>query len=160
MQQSPFENIFNIIGGLSEGNEKPMKHGFYNAFALFILTICCTAVYVLFLILEPFFKPLFWALLVGSLLHPFKYKLSKKIKTWFEELEKSNSSVIYGLMVIPVDVINYASDTVGYQFRDHYKVGLTFRFSYGNIHSLKSSSTENILAELFSEYIFRSNFPN
>ncbi|XP_061384472.1 transmembrane protein 245 isoform X2 [Danaus plexippus] len=121
MQQSPFENIFNIIGGLSEGNEKPMKHGFYNAFALFILTICCTAVYVLFLILEPFFKPLFWALLVGSLLHPFKYKLSKKIKTWFEELEKSNSSVIYGLMVIPVDVINYASDTVGYQFRDHYK---------------------------------------
>ncbi|CAH2094685.1 unnamed protein product [Euphydryas editha] len=121
MQQSPFENIFNIIGGLSEGNEKPMKHGFYNAFALFILTVCCAAVYVLFLILEPFFKPLFWALLVGSLLHPFKYKLSKKIKTWFEDLEKSNSCVIYGLMIIPVDVINYASDTVGYQFIEHYK---------------------------------------
>ncbi|XP_045452915.1 transmembrane protein 245 [Melitaea cinxia] len=121
MQQSPFENIFNIIGGLSEGNEKPMKHGFYNAFALFILTICCAAVYVLFLILEPFFKPLFWALLVGSLLHPFKYKLSKKIKTWFEDLEKSNSCVVYGLMIIPVDVINYASDTVGHQFKEHYK---------------------------------------
>ncbi|XP_034834039.1 transmembrane protein 245 isoform X2 [Maniola hyperantus] len=121
MQQSPFENIFNIIGGLSEGNEKPMKHGFYNAFALFILTICCAAVYVLFLILEPFFKPLFWALLVGSLLHPFKYKLSKKIKSWFQDLEKSNSSVIYGLMIIPVNVVNYASDTVGQQFKEHYK---------------------------------------
>ncbi|XP_046971701.1 transmembrane protein 245 isoform X2 [Vanessa cardui] len=121
MQQSPFENIFNIIGGLSEGNEKPMKHGFYNAFALFILAICCAAIYVLFLILEPFFKPLFWALLVGSLLHPFKYKLSKKIKTWFEDLRKSDSSVIYGLTLIPVNVINYASDTVGHQFREHYK---------------------------------------
>ncbi|XP_050353805.1 transmembrane protein 245 isoform X1 [Nymphalis io] len=121
MQQSPFENIFNIIGGLSEGNEKPMKHGFYNAFALFILAICCAAIYVLFLILEPFFKPLFWALLVGSLLHPFKYKLSKKIKTWFEDLRKSDSSVIYGLVLIPVNVINYASDTVGHQFREHYK---------------------------------------
>lgn len=124
MQQSPFENIFNIIGGLSEGNEKPMKHGFYNAFALFILTICCVAVYVLFLILEPFFKPLFWALLVGSILHPFKYRLSKKLKTWFANLEKSDTSVIFGLMVIPVNVINYASDTVGEQFIEHYKVQL------------------------------------
>ncbi|XP_049877971.1 transmembrane protein 245 [Pectinophora gossypiella] len=121
MQQSPFENIFNIIGGLSEGNEKPMKHGFYNAFALFILTVCCAAVYVLFLILEPFFKPLFWALLVGSLLHPFKYKLSKKLKSWFEDLEKSDTSIVYGLMVIPVNVINFASDTVGHQFKEHYK---------------------------------------
>ncbi|KAG6455461.1 transmembrane protein 245 isoform X2 [Manduca sexta] len=121
MQQSPFENIFNIIGGLSEGNEKPMKHGFYNAFALFILTVCCAAVYVLFLILEPFFKPLFWALLVGSLLHPFKYKISKKLKSWFEDLEKSNTSVIFGLLVIPVNVVNFASDTVGQQFREHYK---------------------------------------
>ncbi|KAL0819553.1 hypothetical protein ABMA28_007648 [Loxostege sticticalis] len=121
MQQSPFENIFNIIGGLSEGNEKPMKHGFYNAFALFILTICCAAVYVLFLILEPFFKPLFWALLVGSILHPFKYKLSRKIKSWFEDLDKSNTSVVVGLMVIPMNVVNFASDTVGHQFREHYK---------------------------------------
>lgn len=122
MQQSPFENIFNIIGGLSEGNEKPMKHGFYNAFAFFILTICCAAVYVLFLILEPFFKPLFWALLVGSILHPFKYKLSRKIKSWFEDLAKCNTSVIVGLMVIPMNVVNYASDTVGLQFIEHYKV--------------------------------------
>ncbi|XP_026742955.1 transmembrane protein 245-like isoform X1 [Trichoplusia ni] len=121
MQQSPFENIFNIIGGITEGNEKPMKHGFYNAFALFILAVCCVAVYVLFLILEPFFKPLFWALLVGSLLHPFKYKLSKKLKSWFGDLEKSNTSVIVGLMVIPVNVVNFASDTVGQQFIEHYK---------------------------------------
>ncbi|CAK1550481.1 unnamed protein product [Leptosia nina] len=120
MQQSPFENIFNIIG-LSESNEKPMKHGFYNAFALFVLAICCAAVYVLFLILEPFFKPLFWALLVGSLLHPFKYKLSKKIKSWFEELDKTNSSVVVRLLVIPINVINCSSDLVGYQFREHYK---------------------------------------
>lgn len=124
MQQSPFENILNIIGGLSEGNEKPMKHGFYNAFALFILAICCAAVYVLFLILEPFFKPLFWALLVGSLLHPFKYKLSNKLKSWFENLEKTNTSVVFGLMVIPVNVVNQASDTVGHQFKEHYKVNL------------------------------------
>ncbi|XP_068618857.1 transmembrane protein 245 [Battus philenor] len=121
MQQSPFENIFNIIGGLSKGNEKPMKHGFYNAFAFFILAICCVAVYVLFLILEPFFKPLLWALLVGSILHPYKYKLSKQIKSWFEDLEKSKTSVIFGLMIIPANVVNFASDTVGNQFKEHYK---------------------------------------
>ncbi|XP_045537769.1 transmembrane protein 245 isoform X1 [Papilio machaon] len=121
MQQSPFENIFNIIGGFSKGNEKPMKHGFYNAFAFFILTICCVAVYVLFLILEPFFKPLLWALLVGSILHPYKYKLSKQIKSWFEDLEKSNTSVVFGLMVIPANVINFASEAVGNQFKEHYK---------------------------------------
>lgn len=122
MQQSPFENIFNIIGGITEGNEKPMKHGFYNAFALLILTLCCAALYVLFLILEPFFKPLFWALLVGSLLHPFKYKLSKKLKSWLIDLEKTNTSVIFGLTIIPVNVINHTSDTIGHQFLKHYKV--------------------------------------
>lgn len=132
MQQSPFENIFNIIGGLSEGNEKPMKHGFYNAFALFVLAICCAALYVLFLILEPFFKPLFWALLVGSILHPFKYKLSKKLKTWLENLDKTNTSVIFGLTIIPVNVVNFASYTIGHQFLKHYKVKIYIKCVFAN----------------------------
>lgn len=139
MQQSPFENIFNIIGGITEGNEKPMKHGFYNAFALFILTICCAAVYVLFLILEPFFKPLFWALLVGSILHPFKYKIARKIKAWFENLDKTDTCLLFGLMVTPVNLINYASDTVGHKFKEHYKVS-QFKF-FSTIQNCNISHT-------------------
>jgi len=111
-----------MIGNLPQGHEKPLKHALYNAVALLLLFICCSVGYALFLVLEPFFKPLLWALLVGSLLHPIKYTISKQMKNWFVKLETTETPLIFGVFAIPINVINDASKMIANVINKYYKV--------------------------------------
>lgn len=119
---SHFNNLVHMIGNLPQGHEKPLKHALYNAVALLLLCVCCAVGYALFLILEPFFKPLLWALLLGSLLHPIKYSASESMKRWFVKLESSNRSFILGVFILPFDIVNEAYKFVGTVFHNYYKV--------------------------------------
>lgn len=115
MQQlrSPFGNIFNIMNGLPQGHEKPLKHALYNAVALFLLIISLCVCWALYLILQPFIKPLTWALLVGSVLHPIKYKISTYIENWFSKLELKGTPLFLGVGVYPFQVVNRVSYFIG-----------------------------------------------
>ncbi|RZC33168.1 transmembrane protein 245 [Asbolus verrucosus] len=117
--RSPLESIFGIIGGLPQGHDKPVKHALYNAVALLLLFLCCAATWALFMILEPFVKPLIWALLVGSVLHPLKRSLRDKFQTWFESLEISHTPVILGVILLPINIVNDLSDLIGDQLVKH-----------------------------------------
>lgn len=68
--KSPFEHVFNYL--IPQGHEKALRHALYNALALFLLMVCTSVGYAVCFIMEPFMKPLLWALLCGSVLHPFK----------------------------------------------------------------------------------------
>ncbi|KAJ8945745.1 hypothetical protein NQ318_012067 [Aromia moschata] len=106
--RSPLESIFSVISGLPQGHDKPVKHALYNAVALFLLFLCCAAGYALYMILEPFIKPLMWALLVGSALHPLKRSLRM-----VETLETTNTPVIFGVILLPVNIMNDLSEFIG-----------------------------------------------
>lgn len=127
MQNSPnlgthFNNIFHMIGGLPQGHEKPLKHALYNAIALFLLGVCCAVGFALFLVLDPFFKPLLWALLVGSLLHPIKYSIATRMRKWFQKMEITNRPLIVGVVTIPIDILNEISKVINRAIQDYYKV--------------------------------------
>lgn len=111
--RSPLENIFNIIGGLPQGHDKPVKHALYNAVALFLLGLICAAGWALYIILEPFIKPLVWALLVGSVLHPLKHSLREQFRRWFREIEDSGTPIIIGLCILPISITNNVSEFIG-----------------------------------------------
>lgn len=122
--RSPFEYLFNMFpfGGIPKGHEKPLKHAFYNAAALFLLFVLSVAAYGLFLILQPFFKPLLWALLVGSVLYPLKRELSEQIKIWLSTLDESNTSIIMGVIKLPANVIDRLSELLGRWLFQHAKI--------------------------------------
>lgn len=111
--RSPLESIFSVIGGLPQGHDKPVKHALYNAVALFLLFLCCATGYALYMILEPFVKPLIWAVLVGSALHPLKRSLRDRFQAWFEMLEVTNTPVIFGVILLPINIINDLSEFIG-----------------------------------------------
>ncbi|XP_044263709.1 transmembrane protein 245 [Tribolium madens] len=113
--RSPLESIFGIIGGLPQGHDKPVKHALYNAVALLLLVLCCVATWALFMILEPFVKPLVWALLVGSVLHPLKRSLRDKFQAWFKSLEVAHTPIVLGVILIPINIVNDLSDLIGDQ---------------------------------------------
>ncbi|XP_023013732.2 transmembrane protein 245 [Leptinotarsa decemlineata] len=107
---SPLENIFSVIGSLPQGHDKPVKHAIYNAVALFVLFLCCGAGYAVYMILEPFIKPLIWAVLVGSALHPLKRSLRYRFQTWFETLESTNTPMVFGIVLLPINIVDSISE--------------------------------------------------
>lgn len=111
--RSPLDNIFNIISGLPQGHDKPVKHAFYNAVGLFVLFLCCAAGWALYIILQPFIKPLVWALLVGSVLHPIKHGLREQFRKWFQDIDDSGTPILIGICILPVNIINNISEFIG-----------------------------------------------
>lgn len=111
--RSPLESIFGVIGSLPQGHDKPVKQAVYNAVALLLLLMCAAAALGLYWILEPFVKPLMWALLVGSALHPLKRSLRDRFQGWFQMLEDTNTPAVLGLVLLPVNIFNNVSECIG-----------------------------------------------
>lgn len=107
------DNLFNMLSGFSADHEKALKQGIYNAVALFLLCLVSAAGYGLYIILRPFVKPLIWALLCGSVLFPFKNSLTTVVQSWFEKTEASHTPLIISLMLLPVQIVDKTSDSLG-----------------------------------------------
>ncbi|XP_017767693.1 PREDICTED: LOW QUALITY PROTEIN: transmembrane protein 245 [Eufriesea mexicana] len=92
--RSPMDNLFNMLSGFSAGHDSAAGYGLY-------------------IILKPFVKPLIWALLCGSVLFPFKYSLTTIVQSWFKKTEMSHTPLIINLMVLPIQIIDRISDSLG-----------------------------------------------
>lgn len=111
--RSPLESFFGVIGSLPQGHDKPVKHALYNAVAMLLLFLCCAAALGLYMILEPFVKPLMWAVLVGSALHPLKRSLRDRFQSWFVMLEDTNTPAVLGIVLLPINIFNELSECIG-----------------------------------------------
>jgi hypothetical protein len=118
---SPFENVFSFLGSLPQGHEKAVKHALYNALALFLVIVSSAAGWGLFIILGPFIKPLVWALLCGSVLHPFKYSLATVLQSWLQTMESSSTLLFFGIFMVPVHIVDDISEKIGGQLAKHMK---------------------------------------
>ncbi|XP_034243899.1 transmembrane protein 245 isoform X1 [Thrips palmi] len=110
-----FNNVWNFLGGSLglQGHEKALKNALYNALAMLLLVVCCAAFYALVFVLDPFLKPLLWALLLGSVLHPFKYSLVYSVKNWIDVLETRGTPIAVAFVMIPVSAFDRFSDRIG-----------------------------------------------
>lgn len=111
--KTPMDNILNMLSGLSAGHEKALKQGIYNAVALFLLCVVCAAGYGLCIVLNPFLKPLIWALLCGSVLFPFKSSLTTIVQSWFATTEDSTKPLAFSLSIVPISIFDNVSELVG-----------------------------------------------
>lgn len=132
--RSPLESIFNVIGALPQGHDKPIKHALYNTVAFFLLFTCCAAAYAVYMILEPFIKPLIWAVLVGSALHPLKHSLRLKFQSWFETLDTTNTPVVFGVFLLPFNIVSELSEFVGENLWKRLKLIIAFCIAIPILH--------------------------
>lgn len=110
---SLFDSILDQFGisKLTQGREKAFTQAFYNSVTL-ILIVACSSVVVL-TILQPFIKPLLWAVLCGSVLHPFKFALSSSIKKWLCYLENSSKPLSVEIVKVPIVFLLNLSEFIG-----------------------------------------------
>uniref|UniRef100_A0A5S6QFR9 Dolichol kinase n=1 Tax=Trichuris muris TaxID=70415 RepID=A0A5S6QFR9_TRIMR len=86
---------------LSTSDVVPFKTGLYTALMLAFLTIAGCCIFAVYCLLHAFVKPIMWAVLVGTVLFPMKLAFSKRFELWLDDLEKTDTPFIFGLVALP-----------------------------------------------------------
>ena len=103
-------------------HDNVLKQAFYNtASVLFVFFSGMIAVSVYY-VLEPFIRPLVWAALYGTFLHPIKRKATNAVQNWLLKLEEDGKPFSLGCFSLPFEMINKISDILGDIIRSNYKL--------------------------------------
>ncbi|XP_070393250.1 transmembrane protein 245 isoform X6 [Dermacentor albipictus] len=104
--RSPFE----FLSLVPQGHEKALKLAVYNTATLVFAAFVSAAGVAVYFILQPFLGPLLWALLFGSVLHPFKRSLCVLLGGWLDALREAGTPLAVGVFCLPFQVVDSVAE--------------------------------------------------
>ncbi|GAU95946.1 hypothetical protein RvY_07462-2 [Ramazzottius varieornatus] len=93
--------------------ERQLRTALLNGFGQFFIVILVYVGYQVYQLLDPFLRPLSWALLVGIVLYPFKMALARWGKNWVNHLKATDTPLAVGILRVPLGLTDTALEHVG-----------------------------------------------
>jgi predicted PurR-regulated permease PerM len=84
----------------------------YNAMFVILLAICFAGLFAIYNMLYMFLMPILWATLVGTILFPLKKKISHCFGGWLENLDRTDTPLVVGLIFLPYKYTVRTSDSI------------------------------------------------
>lgn len=144
-----------------EQHDRMLKQAIYNTGANVFVVFAGLAVVALYWVLESFFRPLMWAMLCGAFLHPFKYKVTKNIKSWLTELKESGTPFTLGFFKIPLDLLNSSSENLIQTLQKRWRVILVVTGVFLTLYILYHQTPmdfKQFTGFMYHMYVASSNF--
>lgn len=107
---------------INPSNDKMLKQAIYNTGANVFVVLAGFGIVALYWVLETFFRSLMWATLCGAFLHPFKYRLTKKVKNWLRNLDSAGTPFAIGVLIVPLNILDSLSEQFIKSVRQRWKV--------------------------------------
>ncbi|CAI4231117.1 unnamed protein product [Auanema sp. JU1783] len=115
-----------IVG--CDDHSSAIRIAFYNTLFIFLMGLSLCGLVAMYNMLYMFLSPMMWAVLVGTVLFPFKKKVTDVIKGWLCHLQDTDTSLIIGVIRLPFNIFNNISETIFNVIVSHH--GLAIGASY------------------------------
>ena len=111
-----------LIFAIKTNNFFPFQ-AIYNVLVSALFCILAWAVYyVVLIVLEPFLVPLFWAVLTGFVIHPYKTRLSEFLRQWICSLENKNEPAFLAISGDLLRTIDWSCESIGSKIFSKWKI--------------------------------------
>ncbi|XGW17710.1 hypothetical protein V3C99_002360 [Haemonchus contortus] len=85
---------------------------FSKAFAFVLAEICLSCLFNLYKAMYIFLSPMLWAVIVGTVLFPFKKNVTNVVRDWLSELQGTNTPLVIGVLTMPLCALKAFSEKV------------------------------------------------
>uniref|UniRef100_A0A914X557 Transmembrane protein n=1 Tax=Plectus sambesii TaxID=2011161 RepID=A0A914X557_9BILA len=91
---------------MPSGDETAMKTAMYNTLFFVIALMGFAGLFAVYHLLYMFLKPMLWAALVGTVLFPFKRKVTSVMRDWLASLRETHTPLVVGTLMLPWNWLN------------------------------------------------------
>ena len=124
-----------------------------NAGALLFLAVLGFLGFTLLSVLNPFIRPLAWAICVGALLNPVKQSMVQRGRQWLENIETTDSLLTMQLVFAPVHFALLLVDQLRIKAQQHTRVIYGVPTVFFLIYIFKLLGLLSLLSSIFN-YIY------
>ncbi|CAL2037054.1 unnamed protein product [Caenorhabditis brenneri] len=104
--------IQRYFGGGDNEQRTALQFAFYNTLLFVLLGVALCGLFALYNMMYMFLSPMLWAVLVGTVLFPFKKKVTDIVQGWLRDLQKANQTLAKAVVTLPFTGFSRISETI------------------------------------------------
>ncbi len=95
-----------------KGDLEAFKTAVFNTGLFVFVGICLTGAFAVYKLMYAFLKPMMWAVLVGTVIFPFKRTVTEAIRGWLRGLRESGTPLALGVLFLPLSWLDSLGECI------------------------------------------------